>query len=193
MSGVAMQQPSGGTTFEKFQRQQEYLESFPNISECAVLEAEEYDEEVMAAETPRTITIALDSGAGNHVAGPSDIEGFSIEPSRASKKGLGFIAANGAKILNLGEARVSMKEPTNGQVINSTFQVADVSRPLYSVSKICDEGCEVHFCGTHAWVTKGGAEIAKFPRERGLYVAEMMLGKPGDKMPAGFRNQGVNN
>ncbi len=139
----------------------------------------------------RTITIALDSGAGNHVAGPQDIEGFTIEPSRASQRGLGFIAANGAKILNLGEARVAMKEQNHGQVIKSTFQVADVSRPLYSVSKICDEGCEVHFCNTHAWITKDGVEIAKFTRERGLYVAEMMLGKPGDQKPADFGRQGA--
>jgi hypothetical protein len=165
--------------------------SLPAICECAVLEAEDYDDDVMAAEVPKTITIALDSGAGNHVAGPSDVEGFSIEPSRASRKGLGFIAANGAKILNLGEARVAMKEPTNGQTINSTFQVAEVSRPLYSVSKICDEGCEVHFCGTHAWVTKGDVEIARFDRERGLYVAEMILGKPSESKPAGFRRQGA--
>ena len=97
------------------------------------------------AEAPRVIKIALDSGAGNHVAGPEDIEGFVIEPSKASRQGLGFIAANGAKIPNLGEAKVTMKEPDHGRNINSTFQVAAVSRPLYSVSKICDEGCEVHF------------------------------------------------
>ena len=172
-------------------KQQGLSIGFPAAAECAVLEAEDYDKDVMAAEVPRTITIALDSGAGNHVAGPCDVEGFSIEPSKASQKGLGFIAANGARIPNLGEARLAMKVPTSGQMINSTFQVAEVSRPLYSVSKICDEGCEVHFCGTHAWVTKGDVEIARFSRERGLYVAEMLLGKPNEKRPAGFGRQGA--
>ncbi len=169
----------------------DHFAAFPLCSECSVLEAEDEDEEVMVAERPRTITIALDSGAGNHVAGPQDTEGFVIEPSKASQRGLGFIAASGAKILNLGEARVAMTEPEHGQVIRSTFQVAEVSRPLYSVSKICNEGCEVHFCSTHAWVTKDGVEVAKFTRERGLYVAEMILGNPNDKAPADFGRQGA--
>ena len=153
---------------------------------------EQADDEAMMADRVRTIKVAIDSGAANHVAGPEDVEGFPILPSRASKKGLGFVAANGATIPNLGEAKVGMKEP-GGRSINSIFQVAEVSRPLYSVSRICDEGCGVHFCASHATVTKGGVEIAKFPRQNGLYVTEMTLQppieRPGDT--SGFARQGA--
>jgi len=153
---------------------------------------EQVDEEALIADQVRTIKIALDSGAGNHVAGPEDIQGFAIQPSKASRKGLGFIAANGARIPNLGEAKVGMKEESGGS-INSTFQVADVSRPLYSVSRVCDQGCDVHFCATHAWITKGGVEVARFPREHGLYVAEMILQPPGKDAgdASGFARQGA--
>ncbi len=152
------------------------------------------DEEALIADATRTIKIALDSGAGNHVAGPHDVRGMTIQPSSASKKGLGFIAANGARIPNLGETKVVMKEADRSNSIQSTFQIAEVSRPLYSVSHICDEGCEVHFCATHAWVTKGDKEIARFPRERGLYVAEMAIQQMVDTggKAAGFARQGVN-
>ncbi len=169
----------------------DFLAGSRSSPECAVLE-EQYDDEALMADAVRTIKIALDSGAGNHVAGPEDVEGFKIQPSKASKKGLGFIAANGARIPNLGEAGVGMKEQRGG-TINSVFQIAEVSRPLYSVSKICDEGCDVHFCASHAWITKGDVEIARFPREQGLYVAEMML-QPPDKDAvdaSGFARQGA--
>ena len=145
------------------------------------------------ADAVKTIKIALDSGAGNHVAGPTDVEGFKVQPSKASKRGLGFIAANGARIPNLGEANLGMRELRGDKAISSTFQVAEVSRPLYSVSKICDEGCDVHFCASHAWITKGDVEVARFPREHGLYVAEMLL-RPPDvdaSNASGFARQGA--
>ncbi len=70
-----------------------------------------------------------------------------------------------------------MLEP-GGKRIKSVFQVADVTRALYSVPKICDDGCEVYFAATEAVITKGGKVITRFAREGGLYCAEMEI-KPG--------------
>ena len=70
-----------------------------------------------------------------------------------------------------------MIEP-GGRNVRSTFQVADVTRALYSVSKICDDGCEVYFTATEAVVTKHGNVVTRFKREGGLYTAEMEI-KPG--------------
>ena len=66
--------------------------------------------------------------------------------------------------------------------VQSTFQVAEVSRPLMSVSKICDQAYACLF-------TNGGAQILdpdrrtvrQFGRSNGLYVANM---KP--KLPDPF-------
>jgi hypothetical protein len=76
-----------------------------------------------------------------------------------------------------------MLEP-GGKGIKSTFQVADVTRALYSVSKICDDGCEVYFTATEAVITKGGKVVTRFKREGGLYCAEMEI-KPdaGEESP----------
>ena len=63
--------------------------------------------------------------------------------------------------------------------INSIIQIAEVSRPLYSVSKICDSGCEVHFAKDEGRVTRNGKLIATFPRRGGLYIGTLMV-KPGD-------------
>ena len=68
-----------------------------------------------------------------------------------------------------------MKAPTTGVRINSVFQIARVSRPLYSVSRVCDAGCEVSFNQTEGKVTKNGKVIAVFPRRGGLYVGTLMV------------------
>ena len=85
-----------------------------------------------------------------------------------------------------------MTEPLAGTTVSSTFQVADVTRALYSVSKLCDSGCEVHFTAVEGVVTKDGVAIARFPRENGLYVTEMTIaGDEPDDQEALFGRQGI--
>jgi len=136
----------------------------------------------------RTIRVAMDSGAGDHVASPEDVEGFAIEESANSRAGRNFIAANGGKIKNHGQSTVRMKTKA-GKRVASTFQVADVTRPLYSVSKLCDAGYDVAFSKTEALVTKGGEVVHRFHREGGLYVAEMSIGD--DEPDPSFGGQGA--
>ena len=65
----------------------------------------------------------------------------------------------------------------------SCFQVANVTRPLMSVSKVCDQGLRCIFDDERATIVdkKTGKEIATFERRGGLYIAKMKL-----KAPAGF-------
>ena len=113
-------------------------------------------------------------------------------PSAGSRNGHNFVTANGDRMKNRGEAHLQMIEPQGGR-IKSTFQVADVTRALYSVSKICDEGCVVTFDATEGVVTKDGKVITRFKREGGLYVVEMLIedapGKSGETSP--FARQGA--
>ena len=61
------------------------------------------------------------------------------------------------------------------------FQIAEVTRPLMSVGKICDEGLSVEFDKTKARVLdKNKREVCRFERQNGcLYVAKMRLKSPG--------------
>ncbi len=96
---------------------------------------------------------------------------------RCSRK-RNFVAANNEPIVNHGEAVVVLQQESGAEVLN-TFQVADVSRPLHSISKICDEGFEVRFTKTHATIiTPQGREICRFERKGGLYVAQLHLKNP---------------
>ena len=135
----------------------------------------------------RTIKVALDSGAGDHVASPDDVEGFAIVESANSRAGRNFAAANGGRIINHGQAVVKMRSP-KGRRVTSTFQVAQVTRPLYSVSKLADAGYDVRFSKSKAEVFKDGEVVHTFLREGGLYVAEMTIGE--DPAPT-FVGQGA--
>ena len=64
--------------------------------------------------------------------------------------------------------------------LKSTFQVSKISKPLWSVGKLCDAGLKVEFGKTAAIVTHGttGRKICEFKRENGLYMGAMQLRNP---------------
>jgi len=138
---------------------------------CLELEATENEIMAMGFKTTKLIA-ALDSGAGEHVAGPEDVAGLTMRESAGSKAGRHFIAANGDRIANIGEVAMTLKSKT-GATFNSVFQIADVTRPLYSVGRICDAGCEVTFNNEQAVVRKSGKVMSVFKRQGGLYIADL--------------------
>ena len=158
-----------------------------------VLEWDVSEDELMAVGfKPKRLLAALDSGAGDHVAGSEDVMGFKLEESPGSRAGRSFIAANGSKIQNLGQVGLRMRNG-QGPVFRSMFQIADVTRPLYSVGRICDAGCTVTFNKAKATVVKDGKTIATFDRQGGLYLADLeilgsMLDDGGTAQP--FPRQG---
>ena len=134
------------------------------------------------------IEITLDSGACDHIMDAEDAPGYVVEPSVGSRRGKCFTVGNGARVPNEGQMRASMEaEAQSGDRprIQSTFQVAEISRPLMSVSKICDQGYGCLFTKEGAQVLdQEGKEICKFGRSEGLYVSTMKL-----KPPEPFRGQ----
>ncbi len=72
--------------------------------------------------------------------------------------------------------------------ISTVFQVADVTRPLWSVSKVCDAGYDVKFSKKQATILdEHGQPVCVFERQGGLYVARMRLRNPKYR---GFSRQG---
>ncbi len=163
-------------------------------------EDEEDDPEILAATNEIDIEVAIDSGAVAHVAGPNHLPGNTPVEQPEDGKLRNFVAANGGKIKNFGEADVAMVQDS-GQDICNTFQVADVSRPLHSVGVITDTKKEVLFTSAGAVVVPDRAlskflgtikAIAKYPRKGGLYVAKMRAKNPKPKpaTASGFGRQG---
>ena len=120
----------------------------------------------------------LDAGAEDHVCETSDAPGYGTEESDGSRQGKCFLAANGERIPNRGQLRLNLM---SGDVpVASTFRVARVTRPLFSVAKMADAGFKVTFDKTQAEVTdvRTNRAVARFPRRGGLYVSQMVLRAP---------------
>ena len=88
--------------------------------------------------------ITIDSGAAVCVAPPSWCPQYQTKQSAGSKMGVHYVTASGNKIKNEGEKKIKIKTKT-GDVRQMTFQIAKVTKPLCSVSKICEKGHTVVF------------------------------------------------
>ena len=84
------------------------------------------------------------------------------------------------KVPNEGEVSLNL-ETIGGATtkIKSTFQVAEVTRPLMSVSRLCEKGLICVFDEKGAKVQdQNGKVICTFVRQCGLYVAKLRLKRP---------------
>ena len=140
------------------------------------------------------IEIAADSGASEHVAADTDAPSYKVEESIGSRSGQHFVGAGGHRMANRGQMKLNMRADNGkkGRDVRTTFQVARVTRPLMSVSKICDAGMSMRFTSTMAVIEYAkGKEVCRFLRKGGLYIASMKLRNPSYKPPAvPFARQG---
>ena len=131
------------------------------------------------------IVLTLDSGCCDHICDLGDVPGYaqSVEPSPGSSRGQRFIVGNGDRVKNQGQVKLRMKgKNAEGLLMNSVFQIAEITRPLMSVSRICDQDLRCVFEKTHATIeTPDGKTVARFERDGGLYTCTMKLRKPDAK------------
>ena len=96
-----------------------------------------------------------------------------------------YVVGNGAEVPNEGQATLNLSAPGGGgkdSLIKSVFQVAEITRPLMAVSKICVLGDKCVFEREKAEVIgKNGQVLCTFERKGGLCVTKMRL-----RLPAGF-------
>ena len=128
------------------------------------------------------IEVTLDSGACRKVMPRQLAPGYSIQDSDQSRRGLGFIVGNGERVPNEGQFLLNLEADT-GQgfraPVSSLFQVADLTRPLMSVSQICEHELDCVFKDTHALAVDQAAKtVCRFERSGQLYTAKMTLKAP---------------
>ena len=134
------------------------------------------------------IICAGDSACADHILNKTDIPGYDVRESEGSKAGKGWMAADGMRIQNEGEAELNLV--AKGRKVRSTFQVGRVSRPLMSIARICDAGNTVLFNKTHAIVRdSNNREVCRFDRKGQLYLIKFRLKAP-EKPATGFRRPG---
>ena len=151
------------------------LYEMPHVN---ILESESPEIHALSSQEYSSFNVVLDSGAADHVVDISETPGCQLQESAGSKAGACFIAANGDRIPNRGEVNLEMR---SGNIpIKSTFQISKISKPLWSVGKLCDAGFKVEFGKSAATVTheKSGKKIGEFKRSQGLHVGALQLRNP---------------
>jgi hypothetical protein len=152
----------------------------------------EEDGEILATDEVE-IEVAADTGAGAHCAHPRHLPS-SVEVN--DDKLRNFNGAGGEPIKHFGRATVRMQQE-DGQHISQEVQVMEVTRPLHSISMVCDNDFDVVFTKTEGLVIPAGLlnEVlaivrkkkqvkATYKRKGGLYVAKMRVKDPRAKRPS---------
>ena len=130
----------------------------------------------------RDFEVILDSGACTHVIDAEDAPGYRLEESPGSRRGATFVVGNGEHIPNEGQMTLRLDSTTSdgtSSPIASTFQVAEVARPIMSVSRMCSMGFTCVFDKDGAKVlNKENKQVCYFKASQGLYSTTMKLKKP---------------
>ena len=114
--------------------------------------------------------VAVDSGACDTVM-PLSICDFQILPSYQSRNKMAYEVANGESIPNLGERPCIIRTPGSWQERKITFQVADVHKPLLSISRAADAGFNCTLTDKGGWlIPRDGGESIPIKRRGNLYV-----------------------
>ena len=144
--------------------------------------------EILAAGEVVEVEVAADTGAVAHVVGPKDLP-KSLRVVKPKGKVRNFVGPKGETIDNYGTAEVEM-EQEDGRILGGCFNVADVCRPLHSISTITDQAHDMLFMRNKAVVVPEGTfdkilamikPIITYPRKGGLYVAKMKITDPSQR------------
>ena len=99
------------------------------------------------------LEVVLDSGASEHVMDSDDAPGYVVAKSPGSRRGHGFVVGSGARVSNEGQVQLNLEMGAADGTVRDlalTFQIAEINRPLMSVSKICDARLTCSFTGKGA-------------------------------------------
>jgi hypothetical protein len=138
------------------------------------------------------ISVLIDSGSTETVAPKDSLRGYELMSTDWSEAGKGYSAANGSDIPNLGE-KIVKGQAMNGMWCTMRFQICEVTKPLGSVSRICQAGSRVVFGPPNEGsyiehVTTGKRTVLR--QCKGLYYLDVWVA-PADAKST-FTRQGNN-
>ena len=142
--------------------------------------------EIMAVhEKPRfgwiKVEAAVDSAAVDSVISEHMVPGARVKPSRRSREGRHYVAANNQVVENEGEIveQFAIEDESKRWVHKCiNFQIAKVGRPLLSVDKLIQAGNQVNLrkWGPHI-ITRSGDTIP-LTRKNGIFIATLWMKAP---------------
>jgi len=130
------------------------------------------------------IAATVDSAAAETVCPPNMLPMVEPTPGKDERY---YVAANGARIKDLGEKPVEFKT-SEGYARKVKFRVANVMKPLISVSRINEAGDDVVFKGPNPHIKCKDGRIINLRKERGVFVLDMWVDT--ETHGPGFTRQG---
>ena len=126
------------------------------------------------------VEMTLDTGATVHAMDILDLPGFTVQESPGSKAGQKFQAAGGKLIDNEGQVMLTMLPPGMTTELVCNVQIAKVTRPLLSVSKMTESGKVTVVCDKDKAIVQDDKQrtVAVFEKKGGLYTAMMRIRNP---------------
>ncbi len=155
------------------------------LSNINVLEHEEGEQAILNTAEKVKVKVAVDSGAVDNVIHPKELPAdASPQPNTTGKH---FVGPKGEQIEKFGSCDTRLE--TEHGAVGCHWQLADVTRPLHSVSKITgpEDGppkqdvlfnnarCVVVPPGVVDAILKHIRPITEYKREGNLYLAEMIM------------------
>ena len=141
------------------------------------------------------IEVIADSGACETVMPKHLCGNIKLHESAGSKAGVEYEVASGKAILNLGERRCEIYCEGAGNSMMMHFQVADIHRPLLSLSRAADQGFRsvLDQYGGYLEDTTTGEQIP-IQRRGNLYIMQIWIRASPDERPPdpneGFAGRG---
>ena len=121
------------------------------------------------------VRIQIDSGAIDTVGQKNIAAAFKMRETEMSKKGIGFVAANGSSINNYGE-KVIVGYADDAGAVSMKVQCADVKKALCSVHKMNMGGNVVVLDGEKSYMQhKESGRRTQIEYEDGQYVMYLWL------------------
>ena len=118
----------------------------------------------------RRVSAIMDSESAECVALESIARSIPLVETEASRQGQTYHTADVGVTKNKGEKTVTMYSE-NGEQYRARYQITDVTRPLNSVSRVCDPGNIVLFTQTGGRIINHETfRYTWFPREHGVCV-----------------------
>ena len=101
---------------------------------------------------------------------------IAIQPSEQSRAGVEYQVASGLDIPNLGERHCDIFADGNARSMLMHFQVADVHKPLLSLSKAADMGFITHLDARGGYIEDSQTgERMNVHRRGNLYILQMWV------------------
>ena len=140
------------------------------------------------------VEVIADSGACETVMPKNMCTGIKLRESVGSKAGTEYEVASGKSVPNLGERHCEIYCEGASAAMLMHFQVADIHRPLLSLSRAADQGFSSHL-DAHGGYLEDSMTGERIPIQRrgNLYIMSIWIrGNRKDRPPnsSGFAGQG---